>query len=153
VPNKEGVRDGIALYRETLEAAGHDPASRDVAGVFQMYCGESDAHAHSTAGGSVIRYLEFFSAIDRRSPHRSKAYEHHQGGSANMYAGVTSEMLSEQRLALIGDPATLCERIRWAEDFYGLNYLLLEVGQGGLPHAEVVASLTRFANEVMPRFA
>jgi alkanesulfonate monooxygenase SsuD/methylene tetrahydromethanopterin reductase-like flavin-dependent oxidoreductase (luciferase family) len=36
VPNKEGVREGIALYRETLEAAGHDPASRDVAGVFQM---------------------------------------------------------------------------------------------------------------------
>jgi alkanesulfonate monooxygenase SsuD/methylene tetrahydromethanopterin reductase-like flavin-dependent oxidoreductase (luciferase family) len=152
VPNKEGVREGIALYRETLEAAGHDPASRDVAGVFQMYCGESDAHAHATAGDAVIRYLAFFSAIDRRSPHRSKAYEHHQGGSAEMYAEVTSEMLSEQRLALIGDPATLIERIGWARDFYGVNYLLLEVGQGGLPHAEVVASLQRFASDVMPHF-
>ena len=31
VPDKEGVQAGIALYRKTLEAAGHDPASRDVA--------------------------------------------------------------------------------------------------------------------------
>jgi hypothetical protein len=61
-------------------------------------------------------------------------------------------MLSEQRLALIGDPATLIERIGWARDFYGVNYLLLEVGQGGLLHAEVVASLQRFASDVMPHF-
>ena len=33
-----------------------------------------------------------------------------------------------------------------------VNYLLLEVGQGGLPHAEVVASLERFAKHVMPDF-
>ena len=62
-------------------------------------------------------------------------------------------MLSEQRLVLMGDPETLIERVQWAREFYGLNYLLLEVGQGGLPHAEVVASLERFAKHVMPHFA
>jgi len=152
VPDKDAVRSGVALYRKTLAESGIDPSQRDVAGVFQMYCGTSDAQAHATAGEAVIRYLRFFGSIDQRSPHRTQAYEHHRGGSSDMYANVTSEMLSEQRLALIGEPETVVERIRWASDFYGVNYLLLEVGQGGLPHKEVVASLARFAEHVMPHF-
>ena len=153
VPNQEGVRDGVALYRRTLEACGIDPSERHVAGVFQMFCGKDDPHAHGSAGEAVIRYLRFFGAIDEKSPHRTAAYEHHQGGSSEMFEGVTSEMLSEQRLALIGGPETLIERIRWAQDYYGLDTVLLEVGQGGLPHEEVVESLERFASEVIPAFA
>jgi len=153
VPARETVRDGVALYRKTLQEQGTDPASRDVAGVFQMYCGESDAEAHATAGSAVVRYLQFFSSIDQRSPHASHAYEYHRGGASELYANITSEQLDIQRLVLIGDPGTLVERIRWAEAYYGLNYLLLEVGQGGLPHREVLSSLERFAKHVMSRFA
>jgi alkanesulfonate monooxygenase SsuD/methylene tetrahydromethanopterin reductase-like flavin-dependent oxidoreductase (luciferase family) len=38
LPRQEFVRDGIRRYREGLAAAGHDPASRQVLGVIQMYC-------------------------------------------------------------------------------------------------------------------
>ena len=151
VPNKLGVRTGIELYRKTLEEAGFDPRSREVAGVFQMYCGESHAEAHAVAGRKVIRYLDFFGSIDAKSPHRSKSYEHHRGGTKGMFEGITSEMLDEQQLLLISDPKGLIERIEWAVDYYGLDYFLLEVGQGGLPHERVMESLTRFAKEVIPR--
>jgi len=153
VPNKEGVRDGIRLYRRTLEEAGRDPARLEVAGVFQMFCGETHREAHRVAGGHVLDYLAFFGSIDARSPHRSKAYEHHGTGTRDMFAGVTSEALDEQHLLLISDPAGLVERIEWAREYYGLDYLLLEIGQGGLAPARVEESLTRFATEVMPRFA
>ncbi len=152
VPNKEGVRDGIRLYRETLEQRGVEPGSLDVAGVFQMFCGETHAEAHRTAGVRVVDYLDFFGSIDARSPHRSKTYEHHGGGTKGMFAGVTSEMLDEQGLLLVSDARGLVERIEWAQDYYGLDYLLLEVGQGGLAHELVLESLTRFANEVIPHF-
>jgi len=151
VPNKQAVRSGIELYRKTLEKAGHDPRSREVAGVFQMYCGETHRDAHAVAGGKVIRYLDFFGSIDAKSPHRSKAYEHHRGGTKGMFEGITSELLDEQQLLLISDPNGLVERIEWAKEYYGLDYFLLEVGQGGLAHERVVESLTRFAREVVPR--
>ena len=153
VPNKEGVRDGIRLYRRTLEESGRDPARLEVAGVFQMFCGETHAEAHRIAGGPVLDYLAFFGSIDARSPHRSKAYEHHGSGTREMFAGVTSEALDEQHLLLLSDAAGLVERIEWAREYYGLDYLLLEIGQGGLAPARVEESLTRFAEEVMPRFA
>ncbi len=152
IPNKQGVRDGIQLYRKTLEELGRDPQGLDVAGVFQMFCGETHAEAHRVAGGRVIDYLEFFGSIDARSPHRSKAYEHHQGGTKGMFDGVTSEMLDEQRLLLVSDSEGLVERIEWAQQYYGLNYLLLEVGQGGLAHQRVEESLRRFSKQVMPNF-
>lgn len=151
VPNKQGVRSGIELYRKTLEESGRDPRSLEVAGVFQMYCGDSHAEAHAEAGVNVIRYLDFFGSIDAKSPHRSKAYEHHRGGTKGMFANITSQMLDEQQLLLISDPKGLIERIEWAVDYYGLDYFLLEVGQGGLAHERVTESLTRFAREVMPR--
>jgi alkanesulfonate monooxygenase SsuD/methylene tetrahydromethanopterin reductase-like flavin-dependent oxidoreductase (luciferase family) len=151
VPRKEGVRDGIRLYRRTLEESGRDVRELEVAGVFQMFCGATHEEAHRLAGGHVIDYLEFFGSIDARSPHRSKAYEHHKAGTRDMYAGVTSQMLDEQKLLLISDPPGLVERIEWARDYYGLDYLLLEVGQGGLAHELVVNSLERFSREVMPR--
>jgi len=153
VPNKEGVRDGIALYRRTLAESGRDPGQLDVAGVFQMFCGTSHSEAHQTAGHHVIDYLDFFGSIDARSPHRSKTYAHHQGGTKGMFKGITSEMLDSQQLLLISDPAGLVERIEWAQEYYGLNYLLLEVGQGGIAPKLVEDSLTRFAREVIPHFA
>ncbi len=152
VPNREGIRDGIALYRKTLQETGVEPATREVAGVYQMFCGESDVEAHRTAGSRVLDYLDFFGSIDERSPHDSVAYAHHQGGTRKLFAGVTSEVLDEQRLVLIGSPETLVDRIRWAREYFGIDYLLMEVGQGGLAHEEVVSSLKRFAKEVMPHF-
>jgi len=152
VPNKQGVRDGIQLYRETLEDSGLDATGLDVAGVFQMYCGDTHAEAHRVGGSRVIEYLKFFGSIDARSPHRSKTYAHHQSGTQSMFDGVTSEMLDKDQLLLVSDPSGLIERIEWARSYYGLTYFLLEVGQGGLPHEQVQESLTRFAEEVMPRF-
>ena len=102
VPNRGGIRDGIALYRKTLEECGTDPATREVAGVYQMFCGESDAEAHRIAGGRVIDYLNFFGSIDQRRAqpprlrglrappgrHARALRRHHLGGSGRAAAGL-----------------------------------------------------------------
>jgi alkanesulfonate monooxygenase SsuD/methylene tetrahydromethanopterin reductase-like flavin-dependent oxidoreductase (luciferase family) len=142
VPDRDGVRRGVQLYRDTLVECGHDPAQRDVAGVFQMYCGPSDAESLRTSGDCVLAYLDFFSGLERGDPHPSRAF----------YASTTIEALDEARLVLIGAPDKLVDLVHWAREFYGLNYLLLEVGQGGLSHELVVESLERFAQRVIPAF-
>ena len=53
---------------------------------------------------------------------------------------------------LIGDPDALISQVRWAQEFYGATYLILEVAQGGEPHQYVMRSLERFAKLVMPAF-
>jgi hypothetical protein len=53
---------------------------------------------------------------------------------------------------MIGSSETLIRRIRQLQDYYGTNYLLFEVAQGGMDPKNVVSSLERFAVEVMPAF-
>jgi alkanesulfonate monooxygenase SsuD/methylene tetrahydromethanopterin reductase-like flavin-dependent oxidoreductase (luciferase family) len=152
VPIQEQVQHNIQLYRQALREAGYNPAERDVSGVFQMYCGESNDEAHHNGGSYVLNYYKFFGSLDQRSPHTSAAFAHYGGGVSRIFAGISYEDLDKRNLILIGDPENLVARIRWAQEFYGTNYLILEVAQGGMPHKYVMPSLERFAKYVMPHF-
>jgi alkanesulfonate monooxygenase SsuD/methylene tetrahydromethanopterin reductase-like flavin-dependent oxidoreductase (luciferase family) len=152
IPLQERVQRGIQLYRQALQEAGYNPAERDVAGVLQLYCGESNEEAHRHGGRHVLNYYKFFGSLDQRSPHTSRAFEHYQGGVSRVFSGITYEDLDRRNLILIGDPENLIARIRWAQEFYGTNYLIFEVAQGGMPHKYVMPSLERFAKYVMPVF-
>ncbi len=54
---------------------------------------------------------------------------------------------------MIGDPEYIIDHIGWAQEYYGVNYLIFEVAQGGEPHGLVVRSLERFAKYVVPKFS
>jgi alkanesulfonate monooxygenase SsuD/methylene tetrahydromethanopterin reductase-like flavin-dependent oxidoreductase (luciferase family) len=152
VPAPEMIKANIDIYRNALSKGGLDPATREVAGVYQMYCGDSWQEAREHGGIHALQYYKFFDALDRRSQHTSQAYERYKRGVA---AGITKysyEELDAMRVLLIGDPETLIERVRWSQDFYGATYLILEVAQGGEPHRYVMRSLERFAKYVMPAF-
>ena len=53
---------------------------------------------------------------------------------------------------MIGEPAFLVDHIAWSREFFGINYLMMEVAQGGEPHELVKRSLQRFAERVIPAF-
>ena len=142
IPDKEGVRANIALYRKTLAEAGYDPAARDVAGVFPMYCGESQAQSMRHGGEFTLNYFKFFGSLERGTdPTTARGFGH-----------KPIEFYDERGLVLLGDPDYLIKRIKWAAEYYDTNYLLFEVAQGGASHQETLQSLRRFAREVMPAF-
>ena len=87
VPAREKVRDVIELYRKTLREHGHDPEEKEVSGVFQMFCGKTDEEARREGGQYVLQYFKFFSELDQRSPHTSKAFEQYQGGISKIFQG------------------------------------------------------------------
>ena len=55
--------------------------------------------------------------------------------------------------AVIGTAAECKENIARIADWYGVTYLAFEVNFGSLPHERVLASMRRFADEVMPAFS
>ncbi|MBV1876012.1 MAG: LLM class flavin-dependent oxidoreductase [Pseudomonadales bacterium] len=152
LPARERVRDGIALYRKTLVEYGHDPETRDVAGVFQMYCGETNAEARRNGGEYVLNYLEYFRHLAARSNFTTSDFSAHQRGSGSVDRMAGYDDMDRQNLVMIGDPDNLIERIKWAREYYGTNYLIFEIAQGGMSPDKVIPSLERFARYVMPEF-
>jgi len=142
IPDKEGVRANIALYRRTLAESGYDPSTRDVAGVFPMYCGESQAQSMRHGGEFTLNYFKFFGSLERGT----------EPTTARGFGDKPIEFYDERGLVLLGDPDYLIKRIRWAADYYVTNYLLFEVAQGGASHKATMESLRRFARDVMPAF-
>jgi hypothetical protein len=53
---------------------------------------------------------------------------------------------------IIGGPETCAERIDWFRRELGVNYFLLNIGWGNMPHEQTIRSMERFAREVMPHF-
>jgi alkanesulfonate monooxygenase SsuD/methylene tetrahydromethanopterin reductase-like flavin-dependent oxidoreductase (luciferase family) len=148
------MRHNIDLYRNALVEHGFDPRDREVSGVFHTYCGEDPNEARATGEALINRYFRFTGRIERRGGlHTAADYEHYHGSLASFFKGKSYDELDRERLFMIGDPETLIERIRWAADTYGADYLLLGCFQGGISHDQCVRSLERFARYVMPAFS
>ena len=153
IPPSEMLHN-IELYRGALVGHGFDPHDRIISGVFHAYCGEDAREARTVGEGLINRYFRFTGRLEKRGGlHTAADYEHYHGSLASFFKGKTYDDLDRERLFMIGDPETLIERIRWAQEFYGANYLLLGCFQGGISHDQCVRSLERFAKYVMPAFA
>lgn len=152
IPAQQFVRDAIAQYRATLAECGYDPATREVLGVIQMYCAESNEDAATQGWRYTKNYLEFFAGLDARNPHNSAAYENYQRKGARGMGDLGYERFDQSNLSLIGDVERCIEKLRWVEQFYAPDGLLLEVAQGGMPTELVIPVCERFAKNVMPLF-
>ncbi|MFN0092400.1 MAG: LLM class flavin-dependent oxidoreductase [Acidimicrobiales bacterium] len=153
IPRRDFVRDAILQYRAELAAAGWDPAEREVLGVIQMYCAETNEEAATRGWTFTENYLRFFSGLDARNPHQAETYRAYQPSRSGRTMGdLTFEQFDAANLALIGDPVRVAEKLRWVQEFYAPDGLLLEVAQGAMPPELVIPTCERFARHVMPEF-
>lgn len=151
-PNFEEQRERLELYWKALDEAGHDRAAKQVFAVYHLYCGESDADVHETAAPALDRYQRFCAEADmKREAYRDPvAYKDWKGFFENRQT-ITFDQMRETR-AIMGTPEECAERIRTLSENYGINYFAFEINFGGLSHEKAVASMERFAREVMPQF-
>ena len=153
LPRQDFVRDGIVQYRAALAEAGYDPATREVLGVIQMYCAETNEEAAERGWEFTKNYLQFFSGLDSVNPHQADAYQaYRRRGSSRSMGELTYEQFDQANLSLIGDPERVIAKLRWIEDYYAPDGLLLEVAQGAMPPEMVIPICERFARHVMPLF-
>jgi alkanesulfonate monooxygenase SsuD/methylene tetrahydromethanopterin reductase-like flavin-dependent oxidoreductase (luciferase family) len=143
LPDISQVASDIGLYRKALVDNGHDPSTREVMAITQMYCATDHAEALADGRKYAENYYRFFAALTGES-RTNPMYE--------FFAKVDVLAMNERNQLLLGDPASLVKRITGLRDSMGLNFLLMEVAQGGAPHEKICRALELFGKKVMRGF-
>jgi alkanesulfonate monooxygenase SsuD/methylene tetrahydromethanopterin reductase-like flavin-dependent oxidoreductase (luciferase family) len=135
------VRD----YEQTLADKGFPRATREVMGITQMYCHRDEETAVEEGRTYAENYFKFFSQILREGA----------GGETPVterMSKIDARVMNEANLTLFGTPASLIAKIERMRDELHVDYLQLEVAQGGCHPDKVVAALRLFGEEVIPHF-
>ena len=153
------IRQRWALYQEGLDEGGHDPAVRErlleqTALWRYVHVAESDAQAREELECYLVRTREHM--MHMRSAFNppdfapdpamlnawsDPAVSHAEGVGMVMETG-----------SLFGSPSTVRDGVAELRDA-GVRHLLCQTGFGDMDHDANLASMRRFAAEVMPAFA
>ena len=112
--------------------------------ITQMFCAEDNTVALTKGRRFAENYYRFFgNAIGTHDP---------ASPIAAFYAQADALKLAEKDQVLLGDPETLIARIARLRDRFDIDFMLMEVAQGGATHEEACLALETFARHVMPHF-
>lgn len=139
------------VYREALESAGYDPASRQVGALVMVYAGRTQEQARKEFAPAVNWYLRTYSKYV--APHMDEpaveGYENY-----TFLRDVTSvlewEHLVQAGAAICGEADYVTERIAEIRQQIGVDTLLCWTRMGGLPNDLVLAHMESMRDHVMP---
>jgi alkanesulfonate monooxygenase SsuD/methylene tetrahydromethanopterin reductase-like flavin-dependent oxidoreductase (luciferase family) len=134
------MRDLIARYREQYRASGNDLANMKVAVSFHCHVDRDGAKARAYFGPHQFGYLNWvLSEI---------------GVPGRQFPPTHTTLGNPDSIAIAGSPAQVIDDMsRWIEAAGGVDRLIIQSDQGGMPAARVRASVELFAAEVMPVLA
>ena len=126
----------VNLYREALNAAGHDPAAGRVAINTHAFLAESQAQADSAFAAS---YLAMMNRIGRERgwpPSGRQEYEALRSPRGALAAGSVDQVV---------------EKLLFEHQLFGHDRYMAQMSVGAVAHAEVMRSIELFGTEVAPR--
>jgi alkanesulfonate monooxygenase SsuD/methylene tetrahydromethanopterin reductase-like flavin-dependent oxidoreductase (luciferase family) len=140
----------IAGYRDAFNAAGHQAAQQDVAVAFKLFVSDNTEQARHAVEESTMHYF-------RTVSHQAKLGQRDQGTSyaylrevRQRFDTVTWDEI-DRTMGIYGSPETCIRKITEAHRLCGMNQLICWFNPGGLvPHKQVLASMRRFAQDVLP---
>jgi alkanesulfonate monooxygenase SsuD/methylene tetrahydromethanopterin reductase-like flavin-dependent oxidoreductase (luciferase family) len=140
----------IDIYRRAFGAAGHTGKQADVAAMFPIYVAGSAAQIRQEVESSLMHYFRTVTEqlrMGERNPSPSYGYLHEV---RRRMEAITWEE-AEATMALYGSPERCVQKLRDAHKECGMDQVICWFNPGGLvPHRQVLASMRRFAEEVMP---
>jgi alkanesulfonate monooxygenase SsuD/methylene tetrahydromethanopterin reductase-like flavin-dependent oxidoreductase (luciferase family) len=140
----------IDIYRRAFLAAGHTGKQPDVAAGFPLYVADSAAHVRGEVEASFMHYFHTVSQqalLGERDPSASHAY---LSEVRRRMEAITWEE-AEATMALYGAPELCMQKLGKAHERCRMDQVICWFNPGGLvPHRQVLASMQRFAKEVMP---
>lgn len=145
-PTPKFINGRIDLYREARRAAGHSTPG-EILGVYHFYCAETNEQAIADTRGPLARYVQTVVDSNEESAY-SDQYKMYKSFS-DAFRGVSFETLYPHKV-IIGDPAQCAARIAEIRAM-GITNIGLLVDFGGIGQDKLLASMDRFAREVMPR--
>lgn len=148
VGTPELARERIGWYRDALVKAGHDAGTRDVMMAVHFFAGESAAHAREFPRQAMKNYLTQAGEANQIAADPTQ-YRGYQGMGKTFEKLRTNYELMYPNQVIFGDAEQCLKRIADYEAM-GATHVSLITNFGGMPHAEIMRSLERFAKGVMP---
>lgn len=140
----------IEVYRHAVQAIGVKDKAQDVAVLFPLYIANSEAAVRQEVETSFMHYF-------RTVSHQAKLGQRDHSGSYAYLKDVRKRMESitwdevDATMALYGPPEVCIRKIHAAYERCRMDQLICWFNPGGLvPHRQVLTSMRRFAEEVIP---
>jgi alkanesulfonate monooxygenase SsuD/methylene tetrahydromethanopterin reductase-like flavin-dependent oxidoreductase (luciferase family) len=154
----EALDEKVQKYREGIarcEPVGA-AVNENFAGFTIMHCGRDDGDALTIGAPGAEWYVKATNtlyALWANAGSQSYAWyaEQFQKGTAGV-ADVDIARMSDEAILCIGGPEK-CAQIARHYEAQGIDQLILLVQAGGTPHEEIMASLRRFGEQVIPQFS
>jgi natural product biosynthesis luciferase-like monooxygenase protein len=148
-PDLAIVKQNVDLYRSALAGSGRSTGG-DVICASHMYCAASAEKGKEEPRAPLMRYLARFSESTRDAQH-SEAYAGYDGLSEALTKFDYDTFLYPNRV-IFGDPDQCVERVR-ALEAMGVTHVGLVIDFGGLAREQILRSLERFRQYVIPKFS
>lgn len=143
----EVTDERLASWRSQLAAEGHGWDPRLVL-MMHTHVGETERRARQECEEPLGRYLKL---VGDHFPTKVKSKQYaHYAQMAPAVKSMTPEALFAGDRVVVGDAEGVTRRIEALRERFGLDEYMLFVNWGGLDHALTLASLERFARDVMP---
>lgn len=146
------IAQNFDAYRGALTEGGHDPAAYEYPVMQQVYVGtDHDDGYQRPSEYSMAYYQSLGRLLPKDEDITPKDYGFYKKVERNVQ-DLRYDYLYNNGVSF-GSGEEVVQRIRTLVDRVGLTYFIGWFNFGGLPHRDVMASMERFASEVMPHFA
>jgi alkanesulfonate monooxygenase SsuD/methylene tetrahydromethanopterin reductase-like flavin-dependent oxidoreductase (luciferase family) len=125
----------IKLYRNALDAHGHDPATARIAINTHAFVAETSAKADSAFAAS---YLQMMNRIGRERGWPPAGREQYEA------------LRSPSGALAVGSPEQVAEKILFEHELFGNQRYIGQMSVGAVAHADVMRSIELFGTEVAP---
>ncbi|HLS64127.1 MAG TPA: LLM class flavin-dependent oxidoreductase [Ruania sp.] len=126
----------IALYHAAAEQSGHDPAALRTSINLHGYVGRTSQEARETM------YPYFAQGMMENN--------HQRGLGLQMPRTAFDAQTSPQAVLVTGSSQEVIDKLMTYHEVYGLDRALVQIGFGGMPQRDVLASIERLGTEVAP---
>jgi natural product biosynthesis luciferase-like monooxygenase protein len=147
----EELRAKMDVYFEARRAAGHDPSTARVLGVYHAYVGESAAEARLSAAVGLEEYHAAASQAHSLTPGMPdpESYRSHDRHRAAMKRLTFSDLIEQHRV-LVGSVEEVREKLAYLRERLYLTDVAGNFALGALTEIQTRASMRRFMEEVVP---
>jgi natural product biosynthesis luciferase-like monooxygenase protein len=140
----------IEVYRRAFRAAGHRGKQEDVAVAFPLYVAESEEQVRREVETSFMHYYRTITRQARLAERDDSPSYAYLRELRKRIDEMTWETINTT-MALYGPPETCVQKLKAAHEQCKMNQVICWFNPGGLVrHKQVLASMRRFAEEVIP---
>lgn len=145
-PDPTFLTGKIQLFRDTRKAHGYK-TEPEVLGVYHFYCGETAEQAKEEPREAMLRYVNAVREANQEAAYSDQYKMYQKLGQA---FGTFDYSYLYPHKVIFGDPDQCVARVKEILAT-GVTNISLLANFGGLDHAKIMASLDRFARDVMPK--